>query len=209
MAAKGYTTAQLVAEELGLQLTAPQLDQCADLIEAAEIEVDRETGRSWLATSPVVGELHTVIGRHVYLNHRPVTAVTSVTVRSLSVGSQPQALAAGTGYELIDATNGIILLQGYGYPADIVINTDSGGYDGYLLTVSYTYSAVMDPAIRKITTELVAYWMGGRAGGSDTAGIKRYSLPDLTVEYADSGSGNEVPPDLRRRLRAFEKVLFA
>jgi hypothetical protein len=211
LAARGYTTVALVAQELAQDLTAPQLDQCADLIAVAEAEVDRETGRSWLTTSPVTNELHTVSGPVVYLTHRPVTAVTSVTIRSLGVGSQPQTLTAGSGYELIDAANGAILLAGYGYPHDIVINTERTSYDGYLLSVSYTHAlTAINPAIQKITTEIVAAWMSGRISGTDTAGIKRYSLPDLTVEYSDdASSGTEIPSDLLRRLKAFSRIVFA
>lgn len=204
---------------MGTDLTAPQLDQCADLIAAAEAEVDRETGRSWLTTTPVSGELHTVVGgRVVYLDHRPVLAVTTVTVRSLSVGSDLVELEEGIDYELIDAENGILLFAGPGYPVDIVINTEHSGYDGYLLEASYTHSLnVIDPAIQKITTELVAYWMQRRisaSSGVDLSGIKSFDVPDLlSVTYRDdastSSSTDVVPPDIVRRLRAFEKVLFS
>lgn len=209
MSPRGYTSALLVAREMATDLTAEQLDQCANLIEAAELEVDRETGRSWLTTSPVTNELHTIEGRHVYLNHRPVTAVTAVSARPLSVGGAATTLTAGVGYELIDAANGILLLSGYGYPTDVVINTEYDGYHGYLLSVTYTYSAVMDPAIQKLTTELVATWMRGRTSGGDFAGVESIKLPDFAITYSDAAAGLEVPPDLRRRLRMFEKVLFA
>jgi hypothetical protein len=214
MAARGYTTATLVAHELAQTLSAPQLDQCADLIEAAEVEVDRETGRSWLDTSPVTGELHTVYGPVVYLSHRPVGTVSLVTIRPVSVGSLPQTLTAGSDYELIDATNGIILLAGYAYPRDVVINTEYTSREGFLLTVNYTHTLALDRAIEKITTELVAYWMRRRGVASVsgmTGDIKSFEVPDLlTVEYqAGAGSGLEVPPDLLRRLHAFTKVLIA
>jgi hypothetical protein len=209
MVARGYTTALLVAEEMAQDLTGPQLDQCADLIEAAEYEVDRETGRSWIATSPVSGELHTVTSDYVYLEHRPVVAITSVMARLLSIGSTYRTLTAGTDYELIDATNGIMLIGAYA--ADIVINTTDAGLGGDLLSVSYTHSMVINPAVRKITTELVAYWMRNRVSGSSSvAGIKSFTLPDYAVTYTDAGStGPLVPLDIQRRLRGLERVLFA
>lgn len=209
MPAKGYTTALLVVQELGEDLTAPQLDQCADLISAGESVVDRETGRAWLATSPTADELHTIDGPAVYLKHRPVTAVSAVKARRGFVGSTDIVLIAGTDYELLSPAEGLLTVAyGGNFPGDIVRN-DSAGYGGYLLKVTYTHATPVDPDIQKITTELVAGWMRNRMGGSDTAGLKSYRLPDLTVEYADTASSAEVPPDLLRRLRAHSRVMFA
>jgi hypothetical protein len=208
MSAKGYTSALLVVRELGEDLTAPQLDQAADLIAAAESVVDRETGRAWIASSPTTDELHVVGGPFVYLKHRPVTAVTSVKVRRGYVGSADVTLTPGTDYELMSPERGLLNIA-YGYPGDVVRN-DSSGYGGYLLKVTYTHATPVDPEIQKITTELVAAWMRNRMGGADTAGLKSYRLPDLSVEYQDdASSGDEVPADLLRRMRAFDRVLFA
>lgn len=212
MAPRGYTTVALVAQEMATDLTAPQLDQCADLIAAAETEVDRETGRSWLTTTPVVGELHTVNGPVVYLNHRPVITVTALTMRPTTVGLDPSALDVDIDYELIDPANGILLLSGYGYPVDVVINTEYTDHDGWLVAASYTHSmTTINPAIQKITTELVASWMRGRSSSADLSDIKSFEVPDLlSVTYRDSASSSlSVPADLQRRLRMFEKVLLA
>jgi hypothetical protein len=210
VAARGYTTVALVQATLAQSLTAPQLDRCAALIEAAEHEVDRETGKMWLTTSPVSGELHTVNGPVVYLEHRPVATVTSVQIRPASVGQTQATLSAGTDYELIDAENGILLLSGYAYPRDIIINTEYTDQNGFLLTVSYTHTLVLDPAIQKITTDLVATWMTGTLG-SDLASVQSFEVPDLvSVTYRDDAASSlSVPPDILRRLRVFEKVLFA
>lgn len=209
--ARGYTTATLVAQELGTDLTAPQLDQCADLIAAAETEVDRETGRSWLTSSPISNELHTVYGPVVYLEHRPVLTVTSVTMRPTVVGADPVVLDVDIDYELIDAANGILLLSGYGYPVDVVINTEYTEHSGWLIEVDYTHSlTTIEPAIQKITTELVASWMRGRTS-ADLTGVKSFDVPDLlSVTYRDDAtSSTTVPADIQRRLRLFEKVLMA
>jgi hypothetical protein len=208
---KGYTTVNLVAKEMAQDLTAPQLDQCADLIEAAEHEVDRETGRTWLTTTPVSSELHTVNGPVVYLKNRPVVAVSSVTIRSTLVGQDPVTQTVDEQYELIDAVGGILLLAGYGYPHDVVINTEYTHHNGWLLSVNYTHSlTVIEPAIQKITTELVAAWMSSIVG-SDLSDVKSFEVPDLlSVTYRDNPAGSlAVPTGILRRLRLFERVLIA
>lgn len=210
MAAKGYTSALLVVQELGEDLTAPQLDQAADLIAAAESVVDRETGRAWVATSPTTDELHVVDSAFVYLKNRPVTAVTSVKARRGYVGSPDVTLIAGTDYELMSAERGLLNVAYGGSIRGDVVRNDSAGYGGHLLKITYTHATPVDSEIQKITTELVAAWMRRRMGGADTAGLKSYRLPDLSVEYQDdASSGDEVPADLLRRMRAFDRVLFA
>jgi hypothetical protein len=208
--ARGYTTAALVAKEMGTDLTAPQLDQCADMIAAAESVVDLETGRTWLTASSSATELHTVLGPAVYLENRPVVSITSAQMRPMSVGAAQRTLTAGTDYELIDPTNGVLLLAGYAYPRDVVINTEYTSHQGFILTVVYTHAMVLDPAIQKITSELVAYWMQRRTT-IDTSDIKSFEAPDLlSITYRDNaGSSRDVPPDITRRLQAYSKVILA
>lgn len=207
MAAKGYTTAQLVAQELGRDLTAPQLDQCADLIGEAEAWIDHETGRAWAVTSPIVDELHSVTSPVVYLVNRPVLAVTSVTARSLAIGSTYTTLAAGSGYELIDPTNGILLLSGVDPATDIVINS-SGTFYGALVKVSYTASTPVPGDIQRAATLLVAHWMMARLE-PDRLGLKAYSVgQELSVTLQDAATIG-VPPDVLRIVRSREAVIFA
>jgi hypothetical protein len=183
--ARGYTTAQLVAQELGRDLSAPQLDQVADLIEEAEDTCDHETGRSWLVASPIVNELHTATGQLLYLHKKPVTAVTSITRRLQSVGAAVSTLVAGTDYELIDAEHGIVMLAGYPYH-DVVINTTTTDY-GLLLSATYTSTTPVPGGIRRAVTQLVAHWMRRRLSSSASQGIRSYSVGggDLTVTYTD------------------------
>jgi hypothetical protein len=207
MAAKGYTTATLVAQEMGRDLTAPQLDQCADLIEAAEAFIDQQTGRSWLATSPTTAELHQPDGPVVYLKHRPVAAISSVSVRPLVVGGTDTVLVANTDYELIDATNGVLLINSLlGVTGDIVRSTLARGS---LLKVTYTTVTPVPANVQRLTTELVANWLTRRIGGSNMAGVKSFKMPDFSIDYTDAGSSFSVPDDLMRRINALERVMFA
>ena len=151
-----------------------------------------------------------MLGPAVYLEHKPVVSIVSVQMRALSVGTAQSVLTAGTDYELVDPTNGILLLAGYAYPHDVVINTEYTSHYGFLLTVNYTHAVYLDPAIQKITSELVAHWMRRRAT-TDTSDIKSFEAPDLlSITYRDDASSSrDVPPDITRRLQAFSKVGFA
>lgn len=205
MVAKGYTTSDLVMEELGRDLSGLQLDQAARLIEEAEDIADRETGRSWLAASPTTGELHMVTGRLVYLKNKPVTAITSITRRTLNVGASVATMVAGTDYELIDPANGIVLLSGYPW-ADAVINTTMTDY-GMLLSVTYTSATPVPAGIRRIVTQLVAHWMAKRLSSANQ-GVRSYSVGggDLTVTFADR---KDVPDEILKALRSYRVMAFA
>lgn len=183
--ARGYTTAQLTQQELGVDLTAPQLDQVADLIADVEAFIDRYTGRAWIVTSPHTDELHSVYSPVVYLRNRPVTAVTSVKARSAHIGATETTLTAGTQYELLDAANGILTVSN-GYPFDVVINTE-GGYEGYLLKVTYTSSTPVPGDIQHAATLLAAEWMLPRLN-PDYQGVESYRI---------AGSGDEYQVKLR------------
>lgn len=212
MVAKGYSSATLVAQEMAVDLTAPQLDQCADMLEAAEAWIDRQTGRAWAVTSPVVSELHSVYGPAVYLVNKPVTAVSAVTIRSASVGASPTTLTAGTDYELIDATNGVLLLSGYGTPRDVVINTEHTGYDGYLLFVSYTTTTPAPADIQRASTLLAAEWMLARLN-PDYQGVESYRIAGSGDEFQVKMASTALEPtgrmsEVLRIVRAREALVI-
>lgn len=138
-----YTTPAKVAALLGLTLTSGQQDLVtSDLEPAMRAYIDRYTGRSWGVTSPVSGEAHTVYGGVVYLNQKPVSAVSAVAYRSQYIGASAITLVAADTYELIDAARGRLLVS---------------APDGSLVTVSYTHGATAVPAdIQHAATLLVA-----------------------------------------------------
>lgn len=200
MAARGYTTRDLVAAELGRTLTADQQVQADGLIEEAEAYVDRVTGKAWLTTSPATAEAHRVVGGVVYLDRTPVVAITTVTVRTRSIGSVATTLTAGSTYELIDAVNGLLAVGDYG--------------DDAIVTVTYTHANPLPvPAdVRGVTTRMVANRMRGRLDPS-MAGVKSVSVGqgDLAVTYreADAGAGAGVSEDDLAILRSYAGIVFA
>jgi hypothetical protein len=203
MVAKGYTSALLVAQELGIDLTGPQLDQCADLVAEAEAFIDHETGRAWSATSPTVDELHTLTGPLVYLVNRPVVSVTAVKSRPIYVGGTDTTLTAGVAYELVDATNGILLVNSYANSTgDVVTGSLS---HGSLLKVSYTSSTPVPGDIQRAATLLVAHTMLPRLN-PDRHGVESYNVGgELQVKLR----ADDVPPEVLRIIRAREAVIFA
>lgn len=212
MASKGYTSAALVADELGRSLTAEQLVQAAGLIEEAEAYVDNATGRAWLVTSPVADELHVLVGPTVYLTNTPVATVTAVTIRSSAIGATETVLVAGTGYELLDPATGLLSLSSYPL-ADPVAN-GSAYSPGALVKVSYTFTSPLPlPAdIRRATTLLVAAWMTPRLDPS-MATVSEVSVGqgDLAVTYRAAGGDAEypTPPLVEAILRGYRRLVFA
>lgn len=196
MALRGYSTNVLVAAEMGRTFTVAQQSQCDGLIEEAEDLIDQITSRAWLSTSPVTDELHTVEGPVVYLTNKPVTAITSVKVRRMAIGSTDTTLTAGSTYELLDAANGVLSL--------------GNAYREYLVKVTYTFTTpeAVPPLIRRAATMLVAHWMVPRLN-TDSYGIKRYSVgQELTVEFKDDGSRG-VPDEVMDILTRRKALVFA
>jgi hypothetical protein len=206
---KGYTTVQLVAEELGDAIDISQMiDQCNTLIAQAEAFIDRYTARAWAVVSPIVDELHTVTGRYLYLKSAPVTAITSLSIRTDAVGALDAPLVAGTAYELIDAANGIVLLSSAGHPYgyDVVVNTTD--YARYIAKVSYTTTSPVPGDIQRAATLLVAQWFQGRLN-SDARGVQSYSVGSSGDTFGVTFGKQNVPDDVMRLLGGRRAVLFA
>jgi hypothetical protein len=202
MVVKGYTTATLVAKELGRDLTAPQLDECADLISQAEDWIDNQTGRSWLVTS-VSNELHTVTGPFLYLNTRPVAAISSLTVRPYTVAAAETVLGSGTGYELIDPQTGLVSLAPSWDVA--VVGYGRSSYIGWLLKASYTATVPLPGDVQRGATLLVAHWMLPRLD-PDRAGVDSYSIGgELMVKLRK----DDIPDEVMRLINGREAIIFA
>jgi hypothetical protein len=185
-----------VADELGMVLTGMQEVQVDGLIEEAEAAIDHLAADRWLETSPVTFEPHTPTGPYVELLNRPVTAVTAVRARALSVGVTPATLVAGDDYELIDAARGTLLIP---------------GRVGQWVEVSYTFAAPVPTDIRRATTLLVAAWMLPRLLQLATpTGIDTVTVADVTVKYqagkgADAGG---IPDRVRDLVMQARRPIF-
>lgn len=114
-----YTSAALISGYLGITLTPEQITQADAVAAAATAFIDRYTGRSWQAASPIAAEWSPIIAKRVdgseivtptvYLLHRPAVAISGVILRATAPSQATQTLAP-TEYELTDAANGIVRL---------------------------------------------------------------------------------------------------
>lgn len=196
MAARGYTTKALVAAELGVTFTNDQQTQCDALIEEVESYIDRITARSWIVASPATETLAVSDDGVVYLSNRPVAAITSVAVRSATIGATSTTLTAGSEYELLDATNGILLVG-------------AGGQS--LATVVYTHTnaaAALPKDIQRAATMLAAAWMSPRLH-PERDGLDALSVFSGEVSMKMSARESAAPPEVLALLKARTRMVFA
>ena len=190
-----YTDATAIAGYLGLTLTSPQQTQATTLAAAATAWIDRYTGRSWQASSPVADELHELVGDTVYLTNRPVTAVTSVKTRERFADAGTTTLDASQ-YELLDATNGVLLIMGW-----------AGA--GRLALVTYTHSVSAAPDdVELAATMIAAAWLS-QALRPSTEGVEQISVGqnDISVKFA--ATRGDVPMAALSILNAYRRVVIA
>lgn len=190
-----YTDATAIAGYLGLTLTSPQQTQATTLAAAATAWIDRYTGRSWQASSPITDELHELVGDTVYLTNRPVTAVTSVKTRERYADAGTTTLDASQ-YELLDATNGVLLILGW-----------AGA--GRLALVTYTHSVSAAPDdVELAATMIAAAWLS-QALRPSTEGVEQISVGqnDISVKFA--ATRGDVPMAALSILKAYRRVVIA
>lgn len=200
---------------LGRALTDAEAAQADDVIDAATDLIDGYTGRSWRATA-ITAELHTVLGRTLRLDHPPVSAISLLRTRPQAIGAAWATLASGTGYELIDASAGLLLLSG---TYDVITTTASSCY-GQMIEATYTSGAAV-PAPVKLAAEMLAAGLlaGGLASGTSAASgvVKRFTVDGETVEFDTSsttsggtGTSTGLPSDVASLLAPYKRaVMFA
>lgn len=172
-----YTDAARISAYLGVTLTGAQQTQAGLAAQAASDWIDLFKARSWQAPSPVTDELHTVVNDRVYLNSRPVTAVSSVKLRGIYADAAETVLTAGQ-FELLDAANGVLLLQGWSV------------WGGVLALVSYTHTTTPPPMIAFAATMIAASLLGPTIR-PNTSGLESVSVGqnDVAVKFSvDYGS---------------------
>lgn len=184
-----YTDATKIANYLGVTLTSPQQTQAGVVAQAASDWIDEYKGRSWQAATPVTDELHTVYGDRVYLNHRPVTAVSAVKTRGDYADADLTTLAAGQ-YELLDAANGVLLVQGW-------------AGSGALALVTYTHTAgsTVPSTIALAATMIAASWLAPTLA-PQTNGLASVAVGqnDASVKFREDRG--DVPAEALRLLGA-------
>lgn len=145
----GYATAADVEVYLNAAFVGDQEDAATLGVEAASDHIDRVTGRTWVAGT-VTGEVQTVYrGLRAYqgqirLDRPPVTAISSLSVRSPYLGATSTILASPATYELLDPATGLVLVS---------------AREGDIATATYTSSPTVPDDIKQATVMLAAEWL--------------------------------------------------
>jgi len=174
-----YTDATKIAAYLGVTLTSPQQTQAGIAAQAASDWIDEYKGRSWQVASPVTDELHTLTGDRVYLNNRPVAAVSSVKTRAAAFVGIGWTTLATSQYELLDAANGVLLIQGWSASSQALVQ------------VSYTHTGTTPPSQIGLAATIIAASLLGPTLRPNTAGLDSVSVGqnDVAVKFSvDYGS---------------------
>lgn len=210
MSIKGYTDASGVNTYLGTS-AAPQPVPAAYLA-AAEQVVDALSKTSWL-DGQIVAEQYLLPNRGIrlYLRRAPVTSVDAITVRSFLPGDTGQVLTAGTDYELIDPTGGLVALSGvyssaayystYGnYGGSEIYNEsgtilNQGQFTGQVALVTYTPVQVVPPAVSLATAQLVAFWLVNQIDPG-RYGLSGMRTADESVQVEAAFAQGVIPPGI-------------
>lgn len=179
-----YTDATKIAAYLGVTLTGAQQTQAGLAAQAASDWIDQYKGRSWQAATPVTDELHTMSGDRVFLNNRPVASVTTVKTRSSAfVGFSWTTLDASQ-YELLDAQNGVLLIQGWSASSDALVQ------------VSYTHTAGANvPSTIAFAATMIAASLLGPTLRPNTSGLESVSVGQGDVQVKFSVDFGAVPQE--------------
>jgi len=190
-----YTDASQIANYLGVTLTGAQQTQAGVLADAATAWIDRYTGRSWQATSPVTDELHTVQGDTVYLNRRPVLAVSAVKTRAVYADAPLTTLAVSE-WELLDAPNGVLRILGW-------------AGTGSLATVTYTHSATDAPDDVQLAAAMIAASWLSQTLRPSTDGIESLAVGQNDIAIKFSASRGNVPKEALSILAGYRSIVIA
>jgi hypothetical protein len=190
-----YTDATKIAAYLGKTLTAPQIAQATVMADAATAWIDRYLGRSWQIASPVTDELHGLVGDTVYLNQRPVAAVSVVKTRA-EYADAPSTTLDASQWELLDATNGVLRILGW---AGV----------GALALVTYTHTGITVPAdVGLAATMIASAWLGGSLAPG-TNGVESIAVGQNDINLKFSASRSDVPVEALSILNGYRQIVVA
>ncbi len=191
-----YTDATKIAAYLGRTLTADQQTQATAMAEAATLWIERYTGKSWQAATPITNELHIILGDRVYLTHRPVVAVSAVKLRQMYADADETTLTSGQ-YELVDPENGLLLVQGW------------STWNGTYALVSYTHTMTSVPAdVALAATMIAASWMSGSLAPT-TNGLSEISVGQNDVNVKFGERRGDVPNEALSILNGYRSIVIA
>jgi hypothetical protein len=189
-----YATAATLEVYLGRPLSDAETDGAAAATAAATDFIDQYTGQTWQSAT-VTGEVHTLNGGVLVLDHAPMTAITAITGRAPYVGATVRAWAAGTDYDLIDAAGGVLL---------------TNQADGTIVTVSYTRPATVPPSILQAANIIAAgYLVGAASFDSRTAGLTELSAGSVTLKWQlSSDAAAAVPAEAKALLAPYRALAW-
>lgn len=176
-----YTDAPAISAYLAVTFTPEQAAQ-ADLAAAAvTVWIDHRTGRTWQnASGSVVDEIHQINNGVVYLEYRPVLAVSEVHARERQ-GNQigDWVLLDPSGYALVDPVAGRLEFAAYGRYAT--------GADA---RVDYTSTVAAPPADIAYAATTLAADMLFPTLHPESVGLESLALGqnDISLRYARAGA---------------------
>lgn len=137
---KGYTSVQSVEKALGFELNPAQKESLTSLLPGLEAWIDLTLGHKY-GMGTVTDEIHWHPCERLYVDHPPVSTITTVKARS-GMGSAEITLVADQDYELALPEAGLIHLVG------------SSGYDRVRIT--YAQPTLVPDEVGFLATELGA-----------------------------------------------------
>jgi hypothetical protein len=184
-----YASAASLALFLARALTAAETASASAACAAATEYVDRFTGKTWQGQT-ITGELQTVpYNGIVRLDRLPVASLTTVTARWLYVGETIISLVANTDYELIDALNGLVLVN---------------RPQGTVLTVTYVTGSTV-PADIALAANIIAasYLISAPAASLKPRGIQKLKAGSAEITYDPIDRSMPIPPTAYALLAAY------
>ncbi len=185
-----YCTAAEVEEALGSPYTGDQETVAARLVEAASDYIDRHTGRSWAAVT-ATAEIQIARAGLIRLDRRPIATVTLVTKREAILGAAATTLTSPTGYEIINALEGQLLVD---------------ALDGWIVTTSYTTAPLVPDDIKQATIMLSLAWLGGTIDPSSTR-LAKLKAGSVELTYRTDDSSSSVPPTVKAILDGYRPAM--
>lgn len=198
-----YTDAQKIANHLGVALTPAQITQADVVAEAITVWIDHRTGRTWQnATGTVVDEIDPVSGSAVYLQMRPVIAVSALDLK-VRGGNNPWTPLDPSQYTLVDPAAGLVEISG-------VAQTLEAAYDA---RTDYTSQVTAPPAdiayaATIISSEVLFTMLHPESAGVDSIAVGQN---DINIRYA-TGTDAETSSGAALAVRivdAYRRVVLA
>jgi hypothetical protein len=174
-----YASAASLAAYLQRALTAAETASAAAACAAATDYIDGYTQRSWQSAT-VSGEIQVARDGLIRLDRRPIASVTSVAKRAAYLGASSTTLTSPSGYEIINAAEGQLLVN---------------AVDGEIVTVTYTVSGGVPDDIALAANIIAAsYLISAPASSLQARGIQKLKAGSAEITYDPIDKDRPIPP---------------